>query len=344
MISRRIKKGLLLIYHRPKGFLNYCMDLLSALIKIQKAIGLPVHITIEPTNICNLCCPVCETGSDILDRKRGNMSFDNFKNIIDKIHNFTNSIIFYYMGEPFLNKDCYRMIGYAKEKSIYMNVCTNGNIVDVAKIIDSGIDEVCFQIGGITEESHRQYRVGSTLSEVISNVRNLVGKRASLGASCPKIILGLIVMRHNEHEINGFYQLAKQLGVDEARLSEPCLRTVEQARKFLPDDERFWLYDRVAFDNGLLRPKRIPHNRCNWIYFSSVILWNGDVVPCCRDVHGKNVMGNILEDNFSDIWNGDEYRKFRKAVASRQGELELCNLCSGFNVPSLYKQDTKDIK
>ena len=63
---------------------------------------------------------------------------------------------------------------------------------------------------------------------------------------------------------------------------------------------------------------------------------NGDVYPCCpgwlRD-NDKNIAqtgfkyGNIYKDNWEDIWNGEEAKKFRKSILD--GSFEYCreDLC-----------------
>ena len=90
--------------------MQWGLSSLSAAVKTEKCLGLPVHLTVEPTNICNLKCPVCETGAGILNRPKGYMSLDNFKEILDKAGEQVNTLLFYYMGEPFLNKDACNMI------------------------------------------------------------------------------------------------------------------------------------------------------------------------------------------------------------------------------------------
>ena len=114
-IQRKFGKflnGVSLIKKRPKGLLNFFLSTFSLITRSTYVFGKPVHITIEPTTACNLRCPVCETGSGILKRPKGEMSLENFKKIIDKIAPHTNTILFYYMGEPFLNGDAYEMIRY----------------------------------------------------------------------------------------------------------------------------------------------------------------------------------------------------------------------------------------
>jgi len=151
-----------------------------------------------------------------------------------------------------------------------------------------------------------------------------------------KIQVGFIVMKHNEHEVEQAKKELKELGADEVVIISPCVRTVEQGKEFLPTDDRYWIYDRKAFADGVLVPKKVPHNRCWWIYYSTVVLWNGDVVPCCRDACGKYVMGNLLNQPFKDIWNSWEYKELRWRIAADQSKIDLCRLCSGYGIARLY--------
>jgi MoaA/NifB/PqqE/SkfB family radical SAM enzyme len=64
--------------------------------------------------------------------------------------------MFYFMGEPFLNKQAYEMIRYAKETGIpFITTCTNGDPVQPEKLIEYGLDEVNFQIGGMLKRRTR---------------------------------------------------------------------------------------------------------------------------------------------------------------------------------------------
>lgn len=322
---------------RPKGYKDMVMSSWSALMKSTEVRGRPVYLTIEPTNICDLRCPVCETGAGILNREKGSMSLDNYKIIIDKLGEHTNSLLFYYMGEPFLNKSAYDMISYTAQRGIFVSTCTNGHFVDAKAIIASGIGEVNFQIGGLTQETHEKYRVCGDLRKTLDNLAATVEEKRKHPQSKTKIIAGFIVMKHNEHEVGDFLKLAQEIGVDDASVISPCVRTMKQGRELLPRDDKYWLYDRKAFDRGILRPNLVPHNHCEWLYYSTTVLWNGDVVPCCRDAQGDYIMGNILEQDFYEIWNGEKFREFRRKVNSDQANLELCRLCSGYGVPILQR-------
>jgi radical SAM protein with 4Fe4S-binding SPASM domain len=327
-----LRQGLEGLLKQRRGSLDHLCSSLSWVRRANRIAGRPMNITIEPTNVCNLKCPVCETGAGILGRPKAFMSYDQFKIIIDKIAPHTNTLMFYYMGEAFLNKSAYDMIRYAKDQGIpFVTTCTNGDVIDPGRLVDSGIDEVSFQIGGITQETHQTYRVGSHLDKVLENLQETVRQRNARRPGM-QINCGFILMKHNEHEIAGFMALMKQMQVDAALVVDPCVRTMDQAREFLPRDPSHWYYDPEAFEQGILKPKVVPENDCPWIYYSLAIQVNGDVVPCCRDATGNFVMGNLLRQDLDQIWNGEKFRKFRARLLQKQRSISICRLCSGHGV------------
>jgi len=327
--------GSLGILRNQKGAKEHLFSTASFFVKSCSISGMPTNITIEPTNICNLRCPVCETGAGVLNRGKRSMTLEEFKVIADKISPFANTFMFYFMGEPFLNNDIYEMIKYAKNKEIpFVTTCTNGSFVDPEKLVESGIDEVSFQICGLTKDIHKIYRTGSDLNLVMNNLKKTICAR-NASKSKMRIVCGFILMKQNEHEVDDFKKYMQQIGVDEAIVIDPCVRSLDQGRNFLPSDTNHWLYDPAAFERGELKPKITLKNGCPWIYYSVAILANGDVVPCCRDANGYLVMGNILSQDMKEIWNGKHFQEFRKKVIFNRSEVDICNLCSSFGIARL---------
>lgn len=330
-------RGLMGILKGRKGSRGYALSTISFLLRSRSILGLPVNITVEPTNICNLKCSVCETGAGILKRPKRNMSLDEFRMIADKIAPFTNTLMLYFMGEPFLNSNIYEMIRYVKDKGIpFVTVCTNGDVVNPEKLIDSGIDEINFQICGLTKDVHEMYRVGSNLDVVMDNLKKTIEARNRHRAKT-RIVCGFILMKQNEHQVKDFDSIMKRMGVDEAIVIDPCVRTLEQGRRYLPSDKKHWLYDPEALSRGELKPASVLKRTCPWLYYSAAIQVNGDVVPCCRDVDGDLVMGNIFKQDFGSIWNGTKFMDFRKDINDGKGKAAICRLCSGYGPANLKK-------
>jgi radical SAM protein with 4Fe4S-binding SPASM domain len=319
-----------------RGSVDHLKSTMSLASGSSRILGRPMNITIEQTNVCNLDCPVCETGAGILGRTNRHMSLDQFKTIIDKVGAHTNTLMFYFMGEPFLNKNSYDMIRYAKQAGIpFVETCTNGDFVDPVKLVECGLDKVSFQIGGLTQQTHETYRVKGNLDRVMRNLRESIRVRNERGSKL-RIEVGLVLMKHNEHELPDFQRTMAELGADAAVVIDPCVRTIEQGDRFLPSDRAHWIYDEPSFQKGILRPKVLPENTCPWIYYSMAIHVNGDVVPCCRDPKGEEVMGNIFKEGLDAIWNGPRYRAFRERIHRDQGSVGICALCSSYPVSRVH--------
>jgi MoaA/NifB/PqqE/SkfB family radical SAM enzyme len=189
---------------RRRGSRDHLLSTASLALKSDRILGRPMNLTIEPTNVCNLECPVCETGAGVLGRVAGHMSLDQFRTIVDKMGGHVNTLMFYYMGEPFLNKHSYDMIRYAKDRGIpFIQTCTNGDLVKPERLVECGLDEVSFQIGGMTQETHQIYRINSQLDRVMANLKETLRLRNERRAPL-RVMSGLILMKHNEHEVDLF--------------------------------------------------------------------------------------------------------------------------------------------
>ena len=115
----------------PKRVINLIKNVLSMMIsyRIRRPIvwGYPLALNVEPTNICNLKCPLCHTGNGRMIRARGRMKLDHFRQLIDEIGDYLWVIMFWNQGEPFINKHLTEMIRMAKAKSVPAVVSTNGH-------------------------------------------------------------------------------------------------------------------------------------------------------------------------------------------------------------------------
>ena len=330
------QKGLTSLVKGKKGSAEHIKSTYSLIKRDSKILGKPINITIEPTNVCNAKCPVCETGADILGRKKAFLSFDDFKIIIDKIYPYTNTLMYYFMGEPFLNKEWVKQVRYAKDKGIpFISTCTNGDVKGIPQgVIESGIDWVNFQIGGMTQETHETYRVNTKLKNIQENVKETIRLKKEHNSKV-HLEAGFILMKHNEHQVEEFIEWCKEVGVDSFNIIDPCVRTVEQGKQYLPTNKDNWIYDPKKFEEGRLQRRVIPKNDCPWIYYSMTIMANGDVSPCCHDACGKETMGNLIEQDLEEIWNGEKFQNFRDKIHTNQKDIEICRLCSGYGVSDI---------
>src|SRR4030042_5306919 len=169
-IFERIRNKINRPNHTWKRFINSTLNFISKSVKSPYVFGLPESIFIEPTNTCNLKCPLWPTGSGKMKRKKGFLSYENFKKIIDEIGDYIYYLTLTNYGEPFLNKNILKIISYAKNKKIVISALTNAQLIDkfyAAGIVDERLDNIIISMDGSCQTSYEKYRVGGKLCKVI---------------------------------------------------------------------------------------------------------------------------------------------------------------------------------
>jgi len=204
------------LFNAIKVYISYYISLLT---KSAVYWGSPPVVMIEPTNICNLQCPLCPSGNGTLKRAKGYMDLDVFKKIIDDIEKTAFMVVLWNQGEPYLNKDFSKMVKYASDRGLFTLVSTNGNIdYEAEEIVKSGLDSMIVSLDGTTQETYNKYRVNGKLNTVIKGVKEIVAAKKKLKRSNPLLRWQFLVMKHNEHEIEEIKLLAKELEVDNLEL------------------------------------------------------------------------------------------------------------------------------
>ncbi len=326
-----------LIYFSTKRFINLIKVVLSYRLSIitRKPVvwGLPLSYSIEPTNLCNLKCPECPSGLGTLTRAKGLMNFDFFKEIVDEIARTGFYIQLYFQGEPYLNKHLPGMINYAKEKNIYVSVSTNGTFItgkNVDTIINSEPDKLIFSIDGMDEESYQVYRQGGTFKRADEGLKLLIEKKQSLRKKKPFIELQFIVMKHNEHQIDEVFEYGKKLKVDKVLLKTVQISNKDNFDTLLPVNEE---YRRYELKNGDVRLKGKIKNQCFALWRTSVITWDGKIVPCCFDKDAVFQIDSLNGKPFNEIWKSKTYQSFRKKILKNRKGVEMCSNCTeGMNM------------
>jgi radical SAM protein with 4Fe4S-binding SPASM domain len=302
--------------------------------QVTLALCKPQHAIFELTNHCNLRCPLCNTGGlrEEFDHiERGMMSYETFVTGLNKLLPQLQEVLLYTWGEPFLNKDVFRCIEYARAQDLLVQISSNMILCDEEKsrrMIEAGLSRLIVSCDGLTQETYEAYRVRGDLARLIRNVDALVALKRRLGVRHPEITLQFIVFSHNEHEIEEFEQFWMARGADRVdfiRMSYMSKQGEDVARKrgMVPRDERYQPFHPY----GQLK-------RCSDPYRHVSIDWNGDWYTCCFTPGERDYkFGNILKDSFWSVWNGPKYRYSRELIRTQQscsdGPSTMCHDCTG---------------
>jgi radical SAM protein with 4Fe4S-binding SPASM domain len=291
--------------------------------------GMPFTISIEPTTNCNLGCPECPSGLKVFSRNTGNIEMDTYTKMMEQVHHNLLYLYFYFQGEPYMHPQFLELVRIAKEKKIYTVTSTNAHFLTERKAketIESGLDRIIISIDGTTQEVYENYRRGGTLTKVIEGAKNLVRYKKELKSKTPHIIIQFLVVKPNEHQIEDIYKLAEDIGVDEVKLKTAQIYDYKDGNELIPSIEKYSRYKKNK--EGLYALKNKLLNHCWKLWHSSVITWDGLVVPCCFDKDATHQLGDIKQRTFSEIWNNEKYMNFRKSVLKSRSEIDICTNCT----------------
>jgi radical SAM protein with 4Fe4S-binding SPASM domain len=161
---------------------------------------------------------------------------------------------------------------------------------------------------------------------VIDGAKNLVRYKKELKSKTPHIIIQFLVVKPNEHQIEDIYKLAEDIGVDEVKLKTAQIYDYKEGNELIPSIEKYSRYKKNK--EGLYALKNKLLNHCWKLWHSSVITWDGLVVPCCFDKDATHQLGDIKQGTFSEIWNNEKYMNFRKSVLKSRSEIDICTNCT----------------
>jgi len=297
---------------------------LSILLRKVIVLGNPYSLTTEPTNKCNLQCLECPTGNKSSTRTKGDIDFENYKNIIDEVKNFVIYQMIYFQGEPFLNPDFFKLIKYADQNKIITSTSTNGHFLseeNCHKIIQSGLKKILISLDGTNQKTYEKYRIGGDFEKVTKGIKTLLEVKKTTKSKFPFINLQFLVFKHNQHQIKEIKQLAKSLGV-KLELKSAQVENFQANSELIPSIKKFSRYD-----NFFHIKSKLP-SKCIRIWSTLVVSWEGKVVSCCFDKNLKHQFGNTRTQSVLDIWKSNEFNTFRKNILIHRKKILICSNCS----------------
>lgn len=274
----------------------------------------PLHLDIEPTNACNLKCPMCPRTVLISDGRKfdiGKMPLETYKQIIDEAATIgVYSIKLNWLGEPLVHPDLIEMVRYAKEKGI-IDVMFNTNAVlltqSISKsFIEAGLDKLFFSFDSPVKKKYEEIRIGADFDKTLENIKNVNQMRESLKRVSPLTRVSMVLMDDNRDEYEEFVELFRDI-VDIVAYVDCRKPVAEETDQHL---------NSIKF-------------ACSQLWQRMFISWNGDCIICCVDSEKRHVVGNIHNATIRSIWLNETYSQLRKLHQSgRWHEMDICRGCS----------------
>lgn len=294
----------------------------------------PLKLIFDPTNACQLKCPLCPTGLGMVDRQKGHADLGLFKNLMEQVGDYVFVVDFYNWGEPLLNPKLHEFISIADTYNVISRISSNLSLrlsdERIDRLLTSGISEIIISLDGATKQTHTKYRRNSDFDLICENMRRLAEARRRLGQSRPLLTWQFVVFRFNEHEVDRAAAMAAEIGVDRIKFQSPFL---QPERYRLSDEDKqeiaSWAPVNPRYHAHIAKTRET--HRCGWHYTTGVINWDGAVAPCCTTFEKADdfgTLGKMGEHSYVSVVNNSAFQRARKflSAGTSTGGL-ICERC-----------------
>jgi radical SAM protein with 4Fe4S-binding SPASM domain len=234
----------------------------------------------------------------------------------------------------------------------------------VDKLLTYGKCLVNVSLNAATPETYAQVTQNNLFPRVVDNVRHLMQAKEDRGINDLVVTFSFVAIKPNIHELPHFIELSDELGIRYVTLQDLNILEESHAQLFLGEEEEearqvflaaaeiarargvyldsFTHYPVTYFvqDRSEAIPIALPRDclsvweqdntpfypqpgECYEPWMTFLLSLNGEVTTCCR---AREIMGNLLEQSFEEIWNGEVYRTYRRTINTFRPP-EACTTC-----------------
>lgn len=265
-------------------------------------------IYIEITNICNLSCSFCSKDNRIKE----SISLTKMEEVLNKINDYTDYVYLHVKGEPLLHPNLKEILDLCEKYHKKVNITTNATLV---KEKESILNHPA--IRQINLSVHSENKKENYLEEIFEVVDKLKDKN---------VVYRFWTMEANNmskestdsvEKIINYYQLSPEIVEKLKKDTNIKINShtyVNKANQFIWPDINNDYYKETGY--------------CYALKDQLAILVDGTVVPCCLDSNGIINLGNIYNNDLSEIIGSSRYQEMRIGFCNRKVTEELCKHCS----------------
>lgn len=265
-------------------------------------------IYIEITNICNLNCSFCSKDNRIKE----SISLTNMEGLLKKINDYTDYVYLHVKGEPLLHPNLKEILDLCEKYHKKVNITTNATLLKAKETIlsHSAIRQINLSV-------HSENKKKNYLEEIFEVVDKLKDKNIvyrfwtmndnNLNQESTKLVEKII----NHYQLSP--EIVEKLKKD-TNIKINSHTYVNKANQFIWPDITNDYYKETGY--------------CYALKDQLAILVDGTVVPCCLDSNGIINLGNIYNNDLSEVIGSSRYQEMRIGFCNRKVTEELCKHCS----------------
>ncbi|MBF0436868.1 MAG: radical SAM protein [Magnetococcales bacterium] len=299
----------------------------------------PFSAHIDVSSVCNFKCSFCFQADTerikAVNLKRGMMSVELFKRIVDDLKQFPDrfkKVKIGNHGEPTLHPNLPEMIAYLRDAGVTdtIELFTNGSKLEPVlnqKLIGAGINRINISLEGLDSETYERVAgVKQDMNAMVEGIRHLYSIRC---------------------ECRIYVKIANYIGMLDRNDSTILVLSEEDRTRFF---SRFGnICDEIYVENVVPQWARTQYDKqnevgitgmygqkirnykqiCPFIFMYLHFNWDGSTSPCTLDWAKRVLIGNVKEVSVTEIWNGERLRLLQVAQMDFQRHrIDFCNDCN----------------
>ena len=304
------------------------------------------HLFFELTDACNMACLHC--GSNASPCNKTYLQYDTVNKVMESVaqkYDPAKIMICLTGGEPMLHPDFYKIAARARELGFMCGITTNGTLIDEAaarRIVESGIQSASISLDG-TEAVHDRFRnMKGAFRKTFDGICHLVNEsRGKINVQ-----VTTVVNKMNVGELDDIYHTVLDTGVYSWRIAnlDPIGRALSNKELMLDAEDYRYLLNYIKemrfspdvpievtygcshyLGEKLENMTRSHYFMCGSGIFVASVMCNGDIYSCL-DIERRPelVQGNVLIDDFTDVWE-NRFKQFRR---DRTADCKKCSECT----------------
>ena len=288
---------------------------------------------------CNQKCVHCYAAGQTLSDEE-ELSTDDWKKILDKCRAVGIPQVTFTGGEPTMREDLFGLISYARWFISRLN--TNGIRLTpdyCKKLREAELDSVQITFYSSEAEIHNRLVGAARYEETFAGIKNAVAQGLSVSINTPLCTLNKDYVKTLEllHALGVIYVTcsglittgsaaqapSEALQLESGELEQILRQAVAYCHKNgmeIAFTSPGWL------DEQVFEELNIPSPSCGACLSNMAITPGGNVVPC-QSWLSDPPLGNMLTDDWNDIWDSETCQSRRNFSAQLTGECPLRRYC-----------------
>ena len=286
--------------------------------KVEKELN---FVWLELTEACNLRCIHCYDGDEHMAHSSEQMSFEQWKTILNQLKNLDCKKIEFIGGEPTVYPRFFDLLKYAVSIDLKAEIYSNLLLFtkDLVNYIKAHNITVHFSIYGSKAKIH------DPITGKAGSFKKTIYWAKELIKNGVKVIPAITIMRKNQDDYENIMNLLKSLHIDLRLIAVDTPRATDKrtVENIIPNSNAKYISFRAGPNFSITKSYFDRANYTNTCLFGKFSIQpNGNVSPCefARNI----VYGNLKSESVKEILQSEVLNRFWFLDFSK---IEKCSCC-----------------